>query len=73
MSTRFQSNREQLGSGGTGDSKHENWVMPSCHRGPEEYFQNIVEFTPQRVKVALNANMGPTRYHQGVPNKVTGE
>ncbi len=39
----------------------------------EECFQHLVESMPQRIKAVLKAKAGPTRYKQGVPNKVAGE
>ncbi|MEQ2210663.1 hypothetical protein XENOCAPTIV_017390 [Xenoophorus captivus] len=50
-------------------------VILSCQYGPnsEECFQYLVESMPQRIKAVLKAKGGPTRYLQGIPNKMAGE
>ncbi len=39
----------------------------------EECFQHLVESMPRRIKAVLKTKVGPTRYQQGVPNKVASE
>ncbi len=39
----------------------------------EECFQHLVESMPRRIKAVLKLKVGPTRYKQGVPNKVANE
>ncbi len=39
----------------------------------EECFQHLVESMPRKIKAVLKAKGGPTRYQQGVPNKVASE
>ncbi len=39
----------------------------------EECFQHLVESMPRIIKAVLKAKGGPTRYYQGVPNKVASE
>ncbi len=48
-------------------------IMSIWTKISEEYFQYLVETMPQRIKAVLKANGGPTRYGQGVPNKVANE
>ncbi len=38
-----------------------------------ECFQHLVESMPQWIKAVLKAKAGPTRYLQGVPNKMASE
>ncbi len=35
--------------------------------------QHLVESMPRIIKAVLNEKVGPTRYKQGVPNKVASE
>ncbi len=39
----------------------------------EECFQHLVESMPRRIKAVRKAKVGPTRYLQGLPNKVASE
>ncbi len=39
----------------------------------EECFQHLVAYMPRRIKAVLKAKGGPTRYYQGVANRVAGE
>ncbi len=48
-------------------------IMSIWTKISEECFQNIVESMPLRIKAVLKAKGGPTRYMQGVPNKVASE
>ncbi len=40
---------------------------------PKKLAVHGVESMPRRIKAVLNAKGGPTRYWQGVPNKVASE
>ncbi len=48
-------------------------IMSIWTKISEEYFQHLVESMPRRIKTVLKAKGGPTRYEQGVPNKVASE
>ncbi len=48
-------------------------IMSIWTKISEEYFQHLVESMQQRNKAVLKAKGGPTRYKQGVPNKVDSE
>ncbi len=48
-------------------------IMSIWTRISEESFQHLVESMPRRIKAVLKAKGGPTRYLQGVPNKVASE
>ncbi len=48
-------------------------IMSIWSKISEECFQHLVESMPQRIKAVLKAKAGPTRYKQGVPNKVASE
>ncbi len=39
----------------------------------EECFQTLLESMPRRIKTVLKVKGHPTRYKQGVPNKVASE
>ncbi len=45
-------------------------IMSIWTKISEECFQHLVESMPRRIKAALKAKGGPTRYWPGVPNKV---
>ncbi len=42
-------------------------IMSMWTKTSEECFQHLVESMPRRIKAALKAKRGPTRYKQGVP------
>ncbi len=72
--TRSQSNRAPLGCGGMGHSQQlRDAIMSIWTKISEEYFQHLVKSMPRRFKALLKAKGGPTRYYQGVPNKVAIE
>ncbi len=48
-------------------------IMSIWTKISEECFQHLVESMPRRIKAVLKAKGGPTRYQQGVPNKVASE
>ncbi|XDV35461.1 hypothetical protein PO909_005404 [Leuciscus waleckii] len=48
-------------------------IMSIWTKISEECFQHLVESMPRRIKAVLKAKGGPTRYSQGVINKVAGE
>ncbi len=48
-------------------------IMPIWTKISEECFQHLVESVSRRIKTVLKAKGGPTRYQQGVPNKVASE
>ncbi len=48
-------------------------IMSIWTKISEECFQHLVESIPQNIKAVLKAKGGPTRYMQGVPNKVASE
>ncbi len=45
-------------------------IMSIWTKISEECFQHLVESMPRRIKAVLKTKVGPTRYKQGVPNKV---
>ncbi len=45
-------------------------IMSIWTKISEEYFQQLVESMPRRIKAVLKSKGGTTRYKQGVPNKV---
>ncbi len=48
-------------------------IMSIWTKSSEECFQHLVESTPRRIKEVLKTKVGPTRYQQGVHNKVASE
>ncbi len=48
-------------------------IMSIWTKISEECFQHLVESMPRRIKAVLKEKVGPTRYKQGVPNKVVSE
>ncbi len=48
-------------------------IMTIWTKISEECFQHLVESMPRRIKAVLKTKWGPTRYLQGVPNKVASE
>ncbi len=48
-------------------------IMSTWTKISEECLQHLVESMPWRIKTVLKAKGGPTRYEQGVPNKVASE
>ncbi len=49
-------------------------IMSIWTKISEQCFQHLVESMPRRIKAVLKAaKWGPTRYLQGVPNKVASE
>ncbi len=49
-------------------------IMSILTKISEQCFQHLVESMPRRIKAVLKAAKGgPTRYLQGVPNKVASE
>ncbi len=48
-------------------------IMSIWTKISEECFQYLVESMPRRIKAVLNEKVGPTRYKQGVSNKVASE
>ncbi len=45
-------------------------IMSIWTKISEECFQHLLEYMPRRIKAVLKTKVGPTRYQQGVPNKV---
>ncbi len=48
-------------------------IMSIWTKISEECFQHLVESMPRRIKAVLKGKGCPTRYLQGVPNKVDSE
>ncbi len=48
-------------------------IMSIWTKISEECFQYLVESMPRRIKAVLKEKVGPTRYKQGVSNKVASE
>ncbi len=48
-------------------------IMSIWTKISEECFQHIVESMPRRIWAVMRTKGGPTRYKQGVPNKVDSE
>ncbi len=48
-------------------------IMSIWTKISEECFQHLVESMPQIIKTVLKAKVGPTRYYQGVHNKVASK